>query len=249
MSRQRFRRLFTRSSLWGGIASGVALIWRGFDNWGNAEFLVQKWTQLIWPAISAVAAFILAHDTWFQAGLFLAGLGWLAFVVSRPESQTQSPKDTAIENERQKIRERIEKEELEKFQEELRKKAAENRAALAKPIVFDFGGFCWEIRPRFFEAYRTVDNPSEQTLDDAIRGPFCPKCSRSLTIAEPGGWMADHEVFYKIEDPCHRCKRTGPQEILRQFTYFKIKSETYKEAQRLATRGEAFPSGKCAPQK
>jgi len=97
----------------------VALIWRGFDNWGNTEFFVQKWTQVIWPAISALAAFIVAHSIWFQAGLFFGGLAWLAFVVSRPEPQTQSPQDTVndsqpaidIGNERQKIRERIEKEE------------------------------------------------------------------------------------------------------------------------------------------
>ncbi len=105
-----------------------------------------------------------------------------------------------------------------------------------KPDFYPFSylDLRWEIRRRFFELFRTLENPIASTLDDILKGPFCPQCQRPLRRAEGefGG------LFHRIENPCPTCNRSHPNQRVMQFSLYQIKSEVYKEAQRRARSGE-----------
>lgn len=100
----------------------------------------------------------------------------------------------------------------------------------------------WEIQPSFLAAYSTVENPPRWSLDDYIKGPFCPSagCGRSLRQKVQHGWMADYGSSYHVENPCPNCSRGHPNQRIGETDLYDLKAEVYKEAQRLARAGK-FP--------
>jgi len=118
------------------------------------------------------------------------------------------------------------------------------------PDFYPFSHFDvdWEIMPHFLSAFRTVENPSRGSLDEFIKGPFCPQCHRLLRLAIEGTWLsAGVPPIYKVENPCPTCGRRHPDPNIQQFDLHEIKAEVYKEAQRLARDGQ-FPSKKALEQ-
>lgn len=114
----------------------------------------------------------------------------------------------------------------------------------ARAVPFSYLGVCWEVRERFFEVYRQTDTPNAEALRDAIHGPRCARCSTALTREIQHGWMADFLRSYRIQSPCPRCgQESAPPFGARDAS--EIRLDVYREAQRLAIRGEPFPVGEC----
>lgn len=110
---------------------------------------------------------------------------------------------------------------------------------------FFYLDFCWKVQPTFFEVFQTIENPSHRTLDDGILGPLCPGCARSLRRETTGTWVSNYARSVEIENPCPNCGRAYPRPLDRM-RFYDLKAEVYKEAQRLARLGQAFPIGPCA---
>jgi uncharacterized membrane protein len=98
--------------------------------------------------------------------------------------------------------------------------------------VFDCFGARWEIGGAFLQTFRSSDYPSVEAL---IQGPLCPKCQSSLNLDRCS-------VGIQIQSPCARCgnKIAGSKRI---YETLDLKLDVYKEAQRLARRGEFPPQG------
>lgn len=113
------------------------------------------------------------------------------------------------------------------------------------PLSMGLGMLGWQIRPAVLSIFRKIDNPSAETLQDLIQGPFCPQCHKRL---QPGA-QVDTEVADAprniVAGHCQHCHWSHPElgldpDALRGITLHKVKSLVYREAQRQA-RARKFP--------
>lgn len=88
---QVWARLSRRRSVWGWLVVLVGAAWEITGIWSRGEFISGKLSLLrsvfasAWEAISSV------DQGWYQAALIIAGLLWVAYVASRPETQPKGP--------------------------------------------------------------------------------------------------------------------------------------------------------------
>ena len=107
------------------------------------------------------------------------------------------------------------------------------------PTVFLHLGLRWDLTPQFWRVFRTTEGLAEnQYVNTLILGPFCPDCHRNLYAIGSGGRST-------IENPCGSCQRSLPREDKDGPSdgpsAERVKLEVFKEAQRLARRGEISP--------
>lgn len=80
-----WQRVSRKRSIWGWIVFVLGGGWASFSAWSTGDFALSKLLLLkptvvaIWAGLSSVKPY------WYQAGLMIAGLAWIAFVASRPE--------------------------------------------------------------------------------------------------------------------------------------------------------------------
>lgn len=111
------------------------------------------------------------------------------------------------------------------------------RPAPRKPHQLEMYGLQWEVSPKF-GGYVHVENPGGITLKETIRGPFCLTCSRLIQrLGRPSVGYGDTGVYY-VEDPCGKCGSRLENDVVGRIPVHKLKMEVFKEAQRLARRGE-----------
>ncbi len=98
-------------------------------------------------------------------------------------------------------------------------------------------GLAWEVSRPDLRLYRDVDVPGLTILDDSIKGPFCVSCSRTVikrVHGSPGYGMAPSDY---LEEPCGKCGHSVRDEAPTR-NLLTLKTEVFKEAQRLDRRGE-----------
>ena len=97
---------------------------------------------------------------------------------------------------------------------------------------------CWELEAQFFhDDYRSILNPSANTLDDLITGPFCPRCGRPLR--REARVVRFGPPVYGIENPCSGCGRSIT--ALAGISLENYQKQLWTEAQRLVRLRKPFP--------
>ncbi len=259
---QRVRGMVRHRSFGAWVLLALGAGWWLADVFSRIEYILTKLAAtkpvvaIVWAGLKSVPPII------YQSVFFLGGLVWLYWIHRHPRPAPFAGDSMAIEvkptpptptpaaplateqmegggstTEARQFAERV-------LASERPADVTSKPAMPTTPQAIFLFDLCWDIQPDMWKPdYRRIPDPAGATLDRVIIGPRCPKCTRSLKAKDPNvrEWLVGGPI-YRIENPCPRCGRTAKEY---GGTFVDLQREVYKEADRLISRGERFPSGLC----
>lgn len=228
----RWLRILFKSSAWPGwallILSQLDRIDRAISRISNIDFVRQNA-----PFIKKMAGKLRPYlsDGLVQIVLIVVGLVWIGLTTKRqtrpsagePE-ETQEPEEGAAAC--------------------LEVKPWVVQGTEPQPTSFFHLGLCWELEPAFFtDDYKKITNPSTNTLQDLVLGPFCSSCKTVLRREVKRNWMsAEVGRVYRVAESCS-CGQQVPKQP--GLTLDDVLNDVWRTAQAHVRAKRPIPAGPC----
>ncbi len=235
----RIKKRLGRPKRWFSLViSAISVVWWAAGHGSTAQS-VATWLAGLKPYVNTVWMYIRSVDSiWYQAALFVGGLGWFAYLVTHPDPPAPP---APVDEHALRVKAQEELEQVKRDRDAARREIERLAVARTKRTDFFYLGLCWELKPEFFyDDYRAILNPAIDTLDHLVIGPFCPKCRRprKVEVRDRRSWMGDGPT-YAIENPCGQCGH-GIKETLGT-TFEGYQRAVWTEGQRLIRIGVELP--------